>query len=164
MWFDGIGFAAPLEDAAKSKVKGKVGYGLQPGGPKGRFAATFGDGIGVSRASKKQGPAYLYAQWVTGKKNQARLLAAGAASPARMSAYADSEAKASMVVPQEWVDTLIASGKVGRPGLPEIEPVTEFRDTFGIALTNMIGGADAKAELEKATADFKPVLEKSLQA
>jgi multiple sugar transport system substrate-binding protein len=163
MWFDGIGFATPLEDPAKSKVKGKVGYGLQPGGPKGRFAATFGDGIGVVRASKKQGPAYLYAQWATNKKNQARMLAAGAASPARASAYADPEAKATMTVPQEWVDTLIASGKIGRPGLPEIEPVTEFRDTFGIALTNMIGGADPKAELDKATADFKPVLDKSLQ-
>jgi multiple sugar transport system substrate-binding protein len=163
MWFDGIGFAAPLEDASKSRVKGKVGYGLQPGGPKGRFAATFGDGIGVVRASKKQGPAYLYAQWVTSKKNQARMLAAGAASPGRVSAYSDPEAKASMAVPQEWVDTLIASGKIGRPGLPEIEPVTEFRDTFGIALTNMIGGADPKAELDKATTDFKPVLDKSLQ-
>ncbi len=163
MWFDGIGFAAPLEDAAKSKVKGKVGYGLQPGGPKGRFAATFGDGIGVVRASKKQGPAYLYAQWATNKKNQARMLAAGAASPARVSAYSDPEAKANMQVPQEWVDTLIASGRIGRPGLPEIEPVTEFRDTFGIALTNMIGGADPKAELDKATTDFKPVLDKSLQ-
>jgi len=163
MWFDGIGFAAPLEDASKSRVKGKVGYGLQPGGPKGRFAATFGDGIGVVRTSKKQGPAYLYAQWVTSKKNQARMLAAGAASPGRISAYSDPEAKANMVVPQEWVDTLIASGKIGRPGLPEIEPVTEFRDTFGIALTNMIGGADPKAELDKATADFKPVLDKSLQ-
>jgi hypothetical protein len=101
MWFDGIGFASPLEDPAKSKVKGKVGYGLQPGGPKGRFAATFGDGIGVVRASKKQGPAYLYAQWATNKKNQARMLAAGAASPARASSYSDPEAKASMTVPQE---------------------------------------------------------------
>jgi len=163
MWFDGIGFAAPLEDASKSRVKGKVGYGLQPGGPKGRFAATFGDGIGIVRASKKQGPAYLYAQWATNKKNQARMLAAGAASPARQSSYSDPEAKANMQVPQEWVDTLIASGKIGRPGLPDIEPVTEFRDTFGIALTNMIGGADPKSELDKATSDFKPVLDKSLQ-
>ncbi|MCA1645632.1 MAG: extracellular solute-binding protein [Chloroflexi bacterium] len=164
MWFDGIGFASPLEDPTKSKVKGKVGYGLQPGGPKGRFTATFGDGIGVVRASKKQGPAYLYALWSTNKKNQARMLAAGAASPARTSAYSDPDAMANMQVPQEWVDTLIAAGKIGRPGLPEIEPVTEFRDTFGIALTNMIGGADPKAELDKATADFKPVLDKSLQA
>ena len=45
-----------------------------------------------------------------------------------------------------------------------IIPVTEFRDIFGIALTNMIGGADPKAELEKATEQFRPILEKSEQA
>ncbi|MGH6912497.1 MAG: sugar ABC transporter substrate-binding protein, partial [Geminicoccales bacterium] len=44
---------------------------------------------------------------------------------------------------------------------PVIIPVTEFRDIFGVALTNMIGGADPKTELEKATEQFRPVLEKS---
>ena len=29
--------------------------------------------------------------------------------------------------------------------------MTEFRDVFGIALTNMIGGADVATELRKAT-------------
>ena len=42
-----------------------------------------------------------------------------------------------------------------------IIPVTEFRDVFGVALTNMISGADPAAELKKATEAFKPVLEKS---
>jgi multiple sugar transport system substrate-binding protein len=42
-----------------------------------------------------------------------------------------------------------------------IIPVTEFRDVFGIALTNMIGGADPAAELKKATEQFRPILEKS---
>jgi multiple sugar transport system substrate-binding protein len=32
---------------------------------------------------------------------------------------------------------------------------------FGIALTNMIEGADPAAELKRATAEFRPVLEKS---
>ena len=60
-------------------------------------------------------------------------------------------------------DAILESSKIGRPGLPVIIPVTEFRDIFGIALTNMIGGADPKAELDKATEQFKPVLEKSEQ-
>jgi len=47
--------------------------------------------------------------------------------------------------------------------LPEIVPVTEFRDVFGIALTNMIGGADPATELKKATETFKPILEQSLK-
>ena len=55
------------------------------------------------------------------------------------------------------------SMKIARPGLPEIVPVTEFRDVFGIALTNMIGGADPATELKKATETFKPMLEQSLK-
>ena len=34
MWLDGIGFAAPLEDPTKSRIVGKVGYGVMPPGPK----------------------------------------------------------------------------------------------------------------------------------
>ncbi|MCX5737112.1 MAG: hypothetical protein NTZ61_01170, partial [Proteobacteria bacterium] len=48
--------------------------------------------------------------------------------------------------------------------MPVIAPVTEFRDTFGIALTNMINGADPATELKKATAEFQPVLDKSEKA
>ena len=43
------------------------------------------------------------------------------------------------------------SGKIGRPGLPQIIPVTEFRDIFGVALTNTLSGADPATELKKAT-------------
>ena len=41
-----------------------------------------------------------------------------------------------------------------------IEPVNEFRDTFGIALNNMLTGGDPSDELKKATASFQPVLNK----
>ena len=44
-----------------------------------------------------------------------------------------------------------------------IVPVTEFRDVFGVALTNALGGADVAAELKKATETFEPVLAKSEQ-
>ncbi len=161
MWFDGIGFATPLEDPAASRVVGKVGYGLQPAGPVARHSGTFGDGLGISSASEKQGPAYLYLQWATSKQNQARILASGAGAPARASAYTDPEALAALTVPQEWVDTLIASGEIGLPSLPQIVPVTEFRDIFGIALTNMITGSDPREELERATEQFQPILEQS---
>ena len=42
--------------------------------------------------------------------------------------------------------------------------MTEFRDVIGIALTNLLSGGDAAAELKKATEQFKPVLEKSEKA
>ena len=81
-----------------------------------------------------------------------------------MSPYQDKEVLANVTMPEDWVDALVESGKIGRPGLPVIIPVTEFRDIFGMALTNMIGGADPKTELEKATEQFRPVLEKSEQS
>ena len=60
MWLDGIGFAQPLEDPTKSRIVGKVGYGVMPAGPEGAGSALFGDGEGISSFSKKKGPAWLY--------------------------------------------------------------------------------------------------------
>jgi multiple sugar transport system substrate-binding protein len=59
---------------------------------------------------------------------------------------------------------MVTSARIAQPGLPVIVPVTEFRDVFGIALTNMINGADPATELKKATVDFQPVLDKSEKA
>jgi multiple sugar transport system substrate-binding protein len=64
-------------------------------------------------------------------------------------------------MPSEWLDAVIGSGKVSQLALPVIIPVTEFRDIYGVGLTNMIGGADAATELKSATAQFKPVLARS---
>ena len=62
MWLDGIGFAQPLEDPTKSRIVGKVGYGVMPPGPKQQVSAMFGDGEGISSFSKKKGPSWLYLQ------------------------------------------------------------------------------------------------------
>ncbi|MGH6815352.1 MAG: ABC transporter substrate-binding protein [Hyphomicrobiaceae bacterium] len=164
MWIDGIGFAPPLIDPTKSKVAGKVGYGVMPKGPKAHHTAIFGDGMGIANASQKKEAAYLYCQWATSKESQLKMLLAGAGSPARNAPLQNKEALAQSKFGKEYFDCLLTSAKIGRPGLPVIVPVSEFRDVFGIALTNMIGGADPKAELAKATEQFKPVLEKSEKA
>jgi multiple sugar transport system substrate-binding protein len=161
MWIDGSGFAQPMEDPAKSKVVGKVGYGVIPPGPKAHHASMFGDGVGVSAFSTKKGPAWYYVQWATGKAMQARMLGEGIGAPVRATAYADKAALAGLKLPVAWLDAVGQSLRIARPGLPVIEPVSEFRDTFGIALNNMLNGADVAAELKKATADFQPVLNKS---
>lgn len=164
MWLDGIGFAQPLEDPAKSRIVGKVGYGVMPVGPKKHASALFGDGEGISTYSKKKGASFYYLQWASNKANQARMLQAAAGAPVRTSAYANAEVLATLKAPKAWVDCMLASARIAQPGLPVISPVTEFRDTFGIALTNMINGADPATELRKATAEFQPVLDKSEKA
>jgi multiple sugar transport system substrate-binding protein len=161
MWLDGIGFAPPLEDPAKSKIVGKVGYGVMPAGPKAQHSAMFGDGIGVSFSTKKKEAAYFYCQWATNKVNQARLLATGSGAPPRNSPYTDPATVSQLTLPKDWLTAVLESAKIGRPGLPVIVPVTEFRDIIGIGLTNTIGGADVATELKKATEQFRPILEKS---
>jgi multiple sugar transport system substrate-binding protein len=164
MWLDGIGFAQPLEDASKSRVVGKVGYGVMPAGPKAQVSALFGDGEGISTYSKKKGPSWFYLQWASNKANQTRMLQAAAGAPVRNSAYAAAQSSADFKAPKQWVECMLTSARIAQPGLPVIAPVTEFRDTFGIALTNMINGADPAAELKKATAEFQPILDKSEKA
>ena len=164
MWLDGIGFAQPLEDPTKSRIVGKVGYGVMPTGPKQQVSALFGDGEGIASNSKKKGPAWYYLQWASNKSNQTRMLQAAAGAPVRNSAYAAAQQSSDFKAPKEWVDCMLKSAAIAQPGLPVISPVTEFRDVFGVALTNMLNGADPAAELRKATADFQPVLDKSEKA
>jgi multiple sugar transport system substrate-binding protein len=164
MWLDGIGFAQPLEDPTKSRIVGKVGYGVMPAGPKQQVSALFADGEGISTFSKKKGPAWFYLQWASNKTNQTRMLQAAAGAPVRTSAYAAAQASSDFKSPKEWVECMLTSAKIAQPGLPIIAAVTEFRDTFGIALTNMINGADPAAELRRATAEFQPVLDKTEKA
>ena len=57
MWIDGSGFAPPLEDPAKSKIVGKVGYGVIPPGPKQQVSGTFGDGTSHSSMGANKGTA-----------------------------------------------------------------------------------------------------------
>jgi len=164
MWLDGIGFAQPLEDPTKSRIVGKVGYGVVPPGPKAHISALFGDGEGISTYSKKKGPAWFYLQWASNKVNQTRMLQAAAGAPVRNSAYAAAQASSDFKAPKEWVECMLKSAAIAQPGLPVISPVTEFRDVFGVALTNMINGADPATELKRATAEFQPVLDKSEKA
>lgn len=160
-WLDGIGFAAPLENPQRSKIVGKVGYGIVPAGPKAHHTALFGDALGIPESSKNKQAAFYFLMWATNKSNQAKMLRAGAGVPSRTSPLKDPSSQTGSVFGKEWFQTLVASAQIARSALPGIVPVTEFRDIFGIALTNMIGGSDPKAELRKATEQFKPILDQS---
>ncbi len=164
MWLDGIGFAPPLEDPDKSRIVGKVGYGLMPKGPKAQASATFGDGIAVTAASTKKEAGYLYCQWAVNKQMGARLLQSGGGVPFRNSVLNDPETSKGVKMPREWLDVVTASAKISKLGLPVVMPVTEYRDIIGTGLTATLSGGDPAAEMKKATEQFKPVLERSEKA
>ena len=92
------------------------------------------------------------------------MLQSAAGAPVRNSAYQLAQSSGELKSPKQWVECMVTSARIAQPGLPVIVPVTEFRDTFGIALTNMINGADPATEMKKATAEFQPVLDKSEKA
>ncbi len=161
MWWDGIGFSAPLLDPAKSKIVSKVGFAPVPAGPKAHNSATFIDGMGIPAGAKNKTGAWLYLQWANSKLMFLNWLREGAGTPPRASAYKNEEVIKASKFPKDWFDTTLESLSIARSGLPEIVPVTEFRDTIGVALTNIVGGADAASELKRATDQFQPVLVKS---
>lgn len=164
LWWDGIGFSAPLLDKTKSKVTDKVGFAPVPAGPKAHYCATYIEGIGIPATAKNKKAAWLFVQWATGKEVLGETLRTGSGTPARMSVYQRNDLISSSNFPKEWFETTSTSLKMARNGLPVIVPVIEFRDTIGGALTNIVGGADPATELKKATAAFQPVLDKSNEA
>ncbi|MDR3435763.1 sugar ABC transporter substrate-binding protein [Telmatospirillum sp.] len=161
MWFDGLGFAPPLENPEKSRVVGKVGYGVMPKGPAAHAAGTTGDGIGVTAASTKKEAAYLYVQWALSKKVGADMLQTGSGVPFRTSIVDDPEVRKGVKMPAEWVDAIVQSAKISKLSLPVVIPVTEFRDVMGVALTNLLSGGNPEAEMRRATEEFRPILERS---
>ncbi|MCX7383242.1 MAG: sugar ABC transporter substrate-binding protein [Alphaproteobacteria bacterium] len=161
MWLDGIGFSAPLLDPAKSRITDKVGFASVPRGPHAHNTATFIDGIGIPAGAKNKKAAWYFVQFVAGKDSMKEILRSGSGTPPRASAYNDPAIQQNAKFPKEWFDTTLASLKLARSGLPVIVPVTEFRDTIGVGLTNIVGGADVATELKKATEAFQPALDKS---
>lgn len=163
MWIDATGFAAPVEDKTKSRVVGKVGYGIPPSGPKGHGSVTFGSGMAIPKASANKEAAYYTMLWMTGRTMAGRMLQVGGGIPFRSAPLKDPAILSSLTVPREWAECAAGCAPISMPGLPVIVPVTEFRDVIGTALTNLLGGADPAVEMKRATAEFQPVLDKSEQ-
>jgi multiple sugar transport system substrate-binding protein len=161
MWFDSTGFAQPLEDPTISKVVGKVGYGVVPPGPAANVSGLTADGLSIPAACPRKGAAWLYIQWACGKEMMARQLITGAGTPPRASAYERARATPKTALPQEWIEAARVSATIARPQYPQIVAVTEYRDIFGIALSNMFLGADPATELAKATKEFLPIMERT---
>jgi multiple sugar transport system substrate-binding protein len=163
MWWDGIGFTAPLVDKTKSKIAEVVGFAPPPGGPKGQWSATFMDAIGIPIGSRNKQAAWLYTQWAAGKGMMNTYLGTGSGTPPRSSPYKDAAVIKGSPFKPDWFETALKCLEIARSGLPEIVPVTEFRDIIGVGLTNIITGADVSDELKKATASAQLVLDKSNQ-
>ena len=144
MWLDGIGFAVPVEDKTKSRVAGRIKYLMQPKGPKAQYSGSFADGMGVSAFTDKKEEAFLYCQWATSKTMAARQLQGGYGAPGRSGVYEDPPCWPARPRPRTSSRPSSSAARSAGRACPVVIPVTEFRDIFGIALTNMINGSEPK--------------------
>lgn len=163
MWWDSIGLSAPLTNPSLSRVTDVMGFAPPPAGPKGAWSASFLEGMGIPVHAAHPGPGWYYLQWATGKRMMNEAFRAGVGTPPRASPYRDEDIVRTSKFPPEWFATTIAALKMARSSLPEIISVGEFRDILGIALSNIIGGADVVHELHAAKTAFAPTLAKELE-
>ena len=161
IYMDGVNFASQFEDAAKSKVVGKVGYAVLPSGPGGHFSPIYITGMAVSSQSRNKEAAYLFAQWATNKQNAVRELHGRRRRRPHLAPGTDPEVKAKPKMPADWYQAYQASLKIGRQGLPEIVGVTEYRDIIGVAIQKAIEGAPSAQVLAQAQKEFQDMLNKT---
>jgi len=160
MYFDGINFANQFEDKEKSKIAGKVGYAVLPAGPAGQIAPTYTNGMAVTAHSRNKEAAYMFIQWSTNKQNALRELLAGV-GVGRASTWTLPEVKAKPRMPADWYTTYSESLKIGRPGLPEIVDVTQYRDIIGVVIQKAIEGGNVADLMVQANKEFQELLDKT---
>lgn len=92
MFLDSTVVAGQINNPAKSKVVGKVGWAMHPMGVR-RGSQTGGFGIGIPKNAKNKEAAFLLMQWLTSKAGDKRV-ALGGGNPSRFSTHADAEVNA----------------------------------------------------------------------
>jgi multiple sugar transport system substrate-binding protein len=163
-WSDGLNFALPLEDPTRSKVKGRVGYAPHPGSSRRKpFGGTSMDAMAINPFGKNKEAAWLFTAWVSSRPVMFNLMTQGAMIGTRNSIYQDPGFVKANSLPKGWVDAVAEALQNPIPQLPELRDVNQFRDIYGIALANIVEGADARTELEKATREFEPIFQKGLR-
>ena len=132
MWVDGVGFAALLEDPRRGRASpARSAHGVMPRGTGAQHhCAMFGGGVAIAEARRSRGPACSTPSGRSASRTSCKWLASGGgeAGPQEPLLAERGGDRGQPLPAAELFQTLEASAKIGRAGLPEIVPVTEFRD------------------------------------
>jgi len=159
IYMDGVNFASQFEDAAKSKVIGKVGYAVLPSGPGGHFSPIY---ITAWRSTLRAATTKRPISSPVGHEQDqhgARAHGRRRCGPDLDVGQLGREGQAQDAA--DWYQAYQASLKIGRQGLPEIVGVTEYRDIIGVAIQKGIEGAPAAQVLAQAQKDFQDLLNRT---
>lgn len=147
---------ATLENAAESKVAGKVGYAPPPMAPGGSDPLWVW-GWGINKDSHNKGAAWLFVQWAT-SPTLMKSMAPGYGCPARQSSYSDPDYVKAMPS-QEFIDAQLYMLTKGiNPSPPMVSgKYNESADIVSKEMSNIIAGIK---DVKTAAADADGALMK----
>ena len=159
-WSEGYGAnEEALKWVPESKVKGKVGYAIPPGG---HPELALGWCLGVSTHSKKQELAYLYIQWVNSEKISLERvqLPYTLRDPFRASHFTSAEYVARWPGAKDYLDTLKKAAQVGILDL-SVRNTFQYQDSLGKAMQRLMAGENPKRVMDETAADWDKVTQRT---
>jgi multiple sugar transport system substrate-binding protein len=130
----------------KSKIAGKVGYALPPGGHP-ELAAGFA--LSVASGSKNKEAAYLFIQWLNSKEisTQRVQLPYTLRDPFRVNHYTDPQYLSRWPDAKEYLDTLKAASETGLLDLSLIQ-TDKYEEAMRQGISRLWSGEDVKKILD----------------
>ena len=140
-----------------TQVAGKIGYAINPGGHP-ELASGFV--YGVSANSKNPEAAYLFAQWMSSKKQSLVnvMTPVGLRDPFRMSHYASPEYQNLWPSAPEYLKVLQEGAANGYADFSLIDTF-KYQDAMSRAVIAAIGGTDPKEALDQLAAEWDALTE-----
>ena len=159
-WANGYGLGQKLLSwVPPTKISGKVGYAIPPGGHP-QFAS--GLMLTISSDSRNKDLAYLFAQWYTSPSVELDWipLTYALGKPTRNSQYVDPKLQTIFPTSNKWLENL-KSGAYAPPH-PDVNipGSKEYHDAVDEACTAAFAGTDPKAALDQAAAKWSAVTQR----
>ncbi len=142
----------------KSKVAGKVGYAMTPGGHP-QLAAGFA--LSISASSRQKEPAYLFIQWLNSKEisTQRVQLPYALRDPFRDSHFTSEEYKSRWPEAPEYLQALQDGAVNGLLDLSLIQ-TDKYEEAIRQAVSRLWAGEDPKTILDDAAAQWDAITER----
>jgi multiple sugar transport system substrate-binding protein len=155
------GYAADekaLKFVPTSKVAGKVGYALPPGG---HPELAIGHALSVASSSKNKEAAYLFIQWMNSEEISAKRvqLPYTLRDPFRTSHYSNPEYLAKWPDAKEYLGTLKKASESGLFDLSLIQ-TDKYEEVLRLGFSRLWAGADPKAIVDDMARQWDEITQK----
>ena len=170
-YIDANSTASVIENPAKSKVAGKIGYQRWPKGPTGKRVTSIWNWampVNAALPTRKKQATWLYIQWLASRPTQLRSATFKEAPDAvvrtgvnRMSIWRDPDYRRVIAFTPDYADVVLTSLREDtdadwRPRIPEWP---EIGEVMAIAIQEaLVGRKTPKQALDDANAELRRVL------